>query len=88
MSRTVARVEPEQGTESLRPSARRSSCKWKGRAGHHSVVGERTAADAAWRYPCPPPPFATIAGYLAFYPSKIANISDARRHVKDGVGLG
>jgi len=56
----------------LRPSPRRSVCEWKGTASYHSLVlGGREIADVAWSYPNPTPAFAPIAGYLAFYPSKL-----------------
>ncbi len=43
-------------------------CEWKGTARYYSVrVGQRMAPDAAWSYPRPTPPFAPIAGYVAFY---------------------
>jgi uncharacterized protein (DUF427 family) len=56
----------------LVPSASRTVCEWKGAATYHTVrVGDRSAPDAAWSYPRPDPAFAPIAGYLAFYPSKM-----------------
>ncbi|MBF2097702.1 MAG: DUF427 domain-containing protein [Gloeomargaritaceae cyanobacterium C42_A2020_066] len=53
----------------LRPAGRTTFCEWKGQ-GHyfHVQVGDRCAENAAWHYPHPTPPFAPIAGYLAFYP--------------------
>ena len=55
-------------TEYLRPSARRSLCEWKGAASYFDVVlpGD-TIRDVAWSYPNPTPPFAALAGHLAFY---------------------
>lgn len=56
----------------LAPADRRSYCEWKGPAAYHTViVGERTALDAVWSYPRPTSAFAPIAGYLAFYPSRM-----------------
>lgn len=53
----------------LVPSARRSTCEWKGVAHYWSVrVGDLLAADAVWGYPDPRPGFEAIAGHLAFYP--------------------
>lgn len=53
-------------------SARSSWCEWKGQAAYYSVaVGDRTAVDAAWSYPDPVDRYAEIAGYLAFYPSRM-----------------
>jgi uncharacterized protein (DUF427 family) len=54
--------------ETLVATPRTSYCEWKGMAQYHSVrVGQRIAPDAAWSYPRPTPPFAPIAGYVAFY---------------------
>ena len=56
----------------LRPASGHSLCEWKGAASYHTlVVGDRTVEHAAWSYPRPTPAFAPIAGYLAFYPSKM-----------------
>ena len=45
-----------------------SVCEWKGPARYHDVVlGGRTAKGAGWSYPRPLPPFAPIAGHVAFY---------------------
>ena len=59
-------------TDLLAPTPRRTVCEWKGTAAYHTLtVGDRTLPDAAWSYPRPTPAFAPIAGYLAFYPSKM-----------------
>jgi uncharacterized protein (DUF427 family) len=57
----------------LVPSARRTFCEWKGTAEYFDVVvGGRAVVDgAAWRYPEPTAPFATLAGWVSFYPSKV-----------------
>jgi hypothetical protein len=34
-------------------------------------VGERIAVNAAWSYAAPTPGFTAIAGYVAFYPSRM-----------------
>ncbi|ARA92592.1 MAG: DUF427 domain-containing protein [Bacteroidetes bacterium] len=53
----------------LHPTSRCSVCAWKGRARYYTVdVHGRTATHAAWSYPDPPPPYAALRGYLAFYP--------------------
>jgi uncharacterized protein (DUF427 family) len=58
--------------EYLRASKRSTFCEWKGAASYYTIaVGDQTAADAAWFYPHPSAPFASIAGYVAFYPSKM-----------------
>ncbi|WP_237481555.1 DUF427 domain-containing protein [Lichenibacterium dinghuense] len=52
----------------LRPAGGGSVCEWKGRAAYHDVVlGGRRAERVAWSYPDPTPPFAPIAGHVAFY---------------------
>jgi len=56
----------------LVPGEGQSFCEWKGEAAYHTLVlPGRTIERAAWSYPRPTPPFAAIAGYLAFYPSKM-----------------
>jgi len=58
--------------EHLEPSARRTSCEWKGRAHYWSVrVGERQVREAAWSYPEPKPGFEAIRDCLAFYAGKM-----------------
>lgn len=53
----------------LVPTGRRSVCEWKGEARYFTVrVGSHEAPDAAWAYPDPVPAFASLAGYVAFYP--------------------
>jgi len=54
--------------EHFRPSSRRTVCEWKGQAAYYTiVVGERSAANAAWSYPEPTEPFASIRGHIAIY---------------------
>lgn len=54
------------------PGRGRSVCEWKGAATYHSlVIGDRRVEDVAWSYECPSPGFEDLAGYLAFYPSKV-----------------
>lgn len=56
----------------LTTTAQASFCEWKGSAGYATIaVGERTAENAAWFYARPTPPFASIAGYLAFYAGRV-----------------
>jgi uncharacterized protein (DUF427 family) len=46
-----------------------SWCEWKGGAEYLDVrVGDRTAENAAWRYPEPVAGFAPLTGHVAFYP--------------------
>lgn len=47
-----------------------SFCEWKGRARYYTVtVGDRVAERVAWCYPTPTERFASLANYVAFYPS-------------------
>ncbi len=56
----------------LGPSPGRSYCEWKGKAEYFSAtVGDRQMSRVAWSYPSPTPAFAKLAGYLAFYPSRV-----------------
>lgn len=66
-------ISPEDvRIEHLTAAPGRSLCEWKGQARYFDVtVDGRTAAQAAWSYPAPTPAFAAIAGYLAFYPSRV-----------------
>jgi len=53
----------------LVPSSRTSWCEYKGTASYFTVVmGDHTAADAAWTYVDPSPGFEALAGHVAFYP--------------------
>ena len=56
----------------LRPSARRTTCEFKGTASYVSlVVGGREARDAAWSYDAPRPGYEALAGRLCVYPSRV-----------------
>lgn len=58
--------------EWLRPGIGSSWCEWKGRAVYYDVqIGDLRIPQAAWSYPQPTDAFAPIAGFLAFYPSKM-----------------
>ncbi len=58
--------------ELLTPSSSHSFCEWKGTASYVGVrAGGKEAIDAGWFYPDPTPAFAPIAGYIAFYPSRM-----------------
>jgi uncharacterized protein (DUF427 family) len=49
-----------------------SFCEFKGRARYYDLVAEGLRSEAAaWAYPLPSPAFAAIAGYLAFYASRV-----------------
>lgn len=56
----------------MEQSDTRSTCPWKGEASYFSVVGPSgTIRDAAWSYETPKPGCEAIAGYLAFYPTRV-----------------
>jgi uncharacterized protein (DUF427 family) len=58
--------------EYLTPTGRRSFCEFKGSASYYTVqVGEKRADHAAWAYARPSPGYEAIAGYVAFYPSRM-----------------
>ena len=71
---TIYVPEADVRTDLLRPSAARSTvCEWKGRAVYWSVrdhEGHWREA-AGWSYPEPTPAFASIAGWLSFYPARL-----------------
>ena len=49
-----------------------SWCEFKGHAKYWSLdVDGRRVANAGWSYPTPSPAFTDIAGYLAFYASRV-----------------
>jgi len=61
-------LPPDDVTAVLAPASGRSLCEWKGVASYWDVsLGAVTAHRAAWSYERPGPPFAAIAGFLAFY---------------------
>jgi len=66
-------IPPEDvRTDLLASTDRRSYCEWKGSAAYRTVTfGDRSAPNAVWSYPDPTAAFAPIAGYLAFYPSRM-----------------
>ena len=56
-------------TCAIEPSSRRSFCEFKGVAAYWSLrEGDRLAADCAWSYLDPAPPFAALRDHLAVYP--------------------
>ncbi|MEM1069539.1 MAG: DUF427 domain-containing protein [Planctomycetota bacterium] len=49
-----------------------SFCEWKGYATYHTLTIEgKTVPNLAWSYRSPTERFESLAGYLAFYPSKV-----------------
>jgi len=60
----------------LRPINRRTVCEFKGVASYADVVvGDARSPAACWLYAQPTPAFVAIAGYLAFYPSRVDRIT-------------
>jgi uncharacterized protein (DUF427 family) len=71
----------------LQPAAGSSWCEFKGQAKYWSLdVDGQRAANAAWSYPSPSPAFAEIAGYLAFYASRVGEcwVDDERVQPQQG----
>lgn len=70
-------IPPQDITqEYLSPSPHRTFCEWKGTAHYCAVrVGTKAVEQAAWYYPNPSARFADLAGYVAFYPSKMDTCS-------------
>ena len=65
----------------------RTVCEFKGEAVYWSIVVAGVRSDnAAWSYPQPTEPFRSIAGYLAFYPSRVEQcwVGEERVHAQDG----
>lgn len=57
----------------LEPTATTSVCPHKGTASYFDIVAKSgPIADAAWSYETPKDGVSEIAGYLAFYTSKVA----------------
>jgi uncharacterized protein (DUF427 family) len=48
-------------------------CPYKGEASYYSIhAGDRTAANALWSYEQPLEAVSAIAGYMAFFPDRVA----------------
>jgi uncharacterized protein (DUF427 family) len=65
----------------IRPASGTSFCEFKGTATYVSIVaGGRSAERAGWRYQNPTDAFLPIAGFIAFYASKLdeALVGDER----------
>lgn len=57
-----------------------SYCEWKGAATYWDVrAGDRTWPRAAWSYSDPLPSFASIRGWVAFYPTGLECLVDGER---------
>ncbi len=74
-------LPPEDVTMShLERAAGGSRCEWKGEATYHDVVvGDRRLERVAWSYDAPFGEFATIAGWVSFYPSRLECWVDEER---------
>ncbi|MBA2522648.1 MAG: DUF427 domain-containing protein [Solirubrobacterales bacterium] len=74
----VVYIAPEEiAAGSLRDASGTSFCEWKGTASYFGVLaGEHVAANAAWAYRAPTPPFAAIASWVSFYPALIDCLLD------------
>ena len=81
-------IPPEDIVQSyLRTAAGSSWCEFKGRAKYWSLdVDGKWADNAAWSYPSPSISFADIAGYLAFYASRVDEcwVGDERVLAQEG----
>ena len=66
-------VPPEDiRMEHLQLAGGTSFCEWKGAARYYDLsVDGRTEPRAAWSYPDPVPAYASLRGYVAFYPSRM-----------------
>lgn len=61
----------------LAPTAHASHCPYKGDASYFSIAaGGKTAENAVWSYEQSYPAMAEIAGYVAFYPSRVDKIEE------------
>ena len=63
----------------LIPVPGRSLCEWKGAAAYWALASDPAGTPVAWRYPAPRTPFAALAGYVAFYPGRVACFVDDER---------
>ena len=62
-------------------------CEFKGMASYFDVkVGDRVARDAAWQYPWPTAGYEELAGYVAYYPSRMdaCYLDDERVQPQEG----
>lgn len=55
--------------------AGRSFCEWKGEAEYWALASAPDTS-IAWSYPNPLPEFASVTGWLAFYPGRVACFVD------------
>ena len=61
----------------LTRTSHRTQCPYKGNASYFTIsAGDQAAENAVWSYETPFPAVAEIAGYLAFYPSRVDEIEE------------
>ena len=81
-------IPPEHiAMEYLKPVGKTTFCEFKGYAEYWDVlVGNKRVASAAWSYPDPTESFKPLAGYLAFYPSKMSAcyVGDEKVEAQEG----
>lgn len=72
--------------DALTPAAGTSFCEWKGAARYWRLTHPGAAeSPVGWDYPEPLPEFESIAGYLSFYPGRIACfVADERVQAQEG----
>ena len=59
-------------TELLRPTARKTTCPFKGQASYWSAqIGEEIYKDLVWSYETPIPQAEQIAGLMGFYSERV-----------------
>ncbi|HKK22602.1 MAG TPA: DUF427 domain-containing protein [Pseudohaliea sp.] len=63
----------------LVPVSGGSFCEWKGRASYFALRDAPQLGAVAWCYAEPSAAFAGIAGFLSFYPGKVACFVDGER---------
>jgi len=68
-------------TDLLRPTARQTTCPFKGQASYWSVqVGDEIHDDLVWSYQTPIPSAAGIAGLMCFYNERVELTIDGARY--------
>jgi uncharacterized protein (DUF427 family) len=54
------------------PTSRTTFCEWKGLASYYTItMGDKSVPDGAWYYQHPNEAYASLATYIALYPSKM-----------------
>jgi uncharacterized protein (DUF427 family) len=69
------------------PAPGHTVCEFKGTASYWTITGgDRSAVGAAWSYEDPTPEFRELAGYLAFYASKMDECIVGEEHARPQPG--